>query len=69
MTTQENSASPLDITLERMELNDAELAALIRASSRDQCVQCTFGRGWVALLRVESNRWAHEFVAQMRANV
>ena len=54
--------------LERMLISTDESVALIRASTRDHVVQCKFGPGWVALLPVESNRWAFNLIRDVRSN-
>ena len=55
--------------LARMLISEQENTALIYASTRDQTFGCAFGPRWVALLPLESNRWAFDLVRQMRANV
>lgn len=56
------------IRLERLTLTEAEHAGLIRGSSRDRWLECAFGPGWVALLPVESNRWAFNIIRYVRSN-
>lgn len=57
----------LDDGLERLMLTEAEHAGLIRGSSRDRWLECAFGPGWVALLPVESNRWAFNIIKDVRS--
>lgn len=54
--------------LEHTFLTEEEYARLICLSSRDKYLECAFGRGLVALLPKESNRWAFAEIERMRSN-
>ena len=66
-TETADGQSALTGVLERTEINEAEYTALIKASNHDKRLSCTFGAG-VYLLEMESNRWAFEFLANLRSN-
>ena len=48
-------------------LSERELAALMARSTSTQVLQCDFGTGFVRLRPDDSNRWARDVLAAMRA--
>jgi len=48
-------------------LTDDEHSMLIRASSRERYLLCSFGVGWISLRDIPENAWAYKLVNEYRA--
>ena len=63
-----SGTSAFDDGLERTRITEGELIALIRASSRDQVVECAYAPLWTVLLPTRQNQWAFAALKEMRSN-